>query len=155
MRVSPQILIDGVARTLHEQVLPHVASRSARGQLWAVIDVLRNLSGRVEPVVAALEVESDSASGALGTLAARLRDAGHEALATATEARVAAAPAAPASARNDALRAALVAAFADLDALPADAADSLRPILGGHLAAQAVRGLANLQPSLLDEISRG
>ena len=155
MRVSPQILIDGVARTLHEQVLPHVDSKSARGQLWAVIDVLRNLGGRVEATVAALEAESDSASSALGTLAERLRDAGHDALATATEARVAAAPAAPANARNAALRDALVAAFADLDGLPAEVADALRPILGGHLAAQAVRGLANLQPSLLDEISRG
>jgi hypothetical protein len=154
VRVSPQILIDGIARTLQEQVVPHVDSRTARSQLWAVIDVLRNLSGRVEPAVAALEAESGSASGALGTFAARLRDSGHDALATATEARVAAAPPAPASARNDALRAALVAAFADLDVLPAEAAETLRPILGGHLAAQAVRGLANLQPSLLDEISR-
>jgi hypothetical protein len=33
--------------------------------------------------------------------------------------------------------------------------DALRPILGGHLAAQAVRDLGRLQPSLLEEISRG
>jgi hypothetical protein len=155
MRVSPQILIDGVARTLHEQVLPHVESRTARGQLWAVIDVLRNLGGRVESAIAPLEEEARSAANVLATLAARLRDAGHAALATAIDARVAAAPATPASAHCDALRAALATAFAELDALPAATADALRPILGGHLAAQAVRALANLQPSLLEEISRG
>jgi hypothetical protein len=155
MRVSPQTLIEGVARTLHAQVLPHVDSRAARGQLWAVIDVLRNLGGRVEPASAPLEEEARSAAGVLGALAAGLRDGGHEARATAIEARVAAAPATPAAARADALRAALVAAFAELDALPDAVADPLRPILGGHLAAQAVRALANLQPSLLEEISRG
>jgi hypothetical protein len=154
MRVSPQALIDGVARSLHEQVLPHVESRTARGQLWAVIDVLRNLGGRVEFAIAPLEEEARSTAGVLATLVARLRDAGHEAPAAAIEARVAAAPATPASAHADALRDALVAAFAELDALPA-ATDALRPILGGHLAAQAVRALANLQPSLLEEISRG
>lgn len=152
MRVSPQALIDGVARSLHEQVLPHVDSRPARGQLWAVIDVLRNLSGRVEFAIAPLEEEALSAASVLATLVARLRDAGLEAPAAAIEARVAAAPA---SAHTDALRDALVAAFAELDALPTATADALRPILGGHLAAQAVRALANLQPSLLEEISRG
>ena len=155
MRVSPQTLIDGVAQTLHEQVLPHVESRAARGQFWAVIDVLRNLGGRIEPAAAPLEEEARSAAAALGTLAARLRDAGEASLATALEASVAAAPATPAGARADALRAALVDAFARLDALPDAVADPLRPILGGHLAAQAVRALANLQPSLLEEISRG
>jgi hypothetical protein len=155
MRVSPQALIDGVARSLHEQVLPHVESRTARGQLWAVIDVLRNLGGRVEFAIAPLEEEARSTAGVLATLVARLRDAGHAAPAAAIEAHVAAAPAAPASAHADALREALVAAFAELDALPDATADALRPILGGHLAAQAVRALANLQPSLLEEISRG
>ena len=155
MRVSPQTLIDGVARTLHEQVLPHGDSRAARGQLWAVIDVLRNLGGRVEAATAPLEEEARSAASVLTALAARLRDVDQPALATALEASVAAAPATPASARADALRAALVDAFARLDALPDAIADPLRPILGGHLAAQAVRALANLQPSLLEEISRG
>ena len=155
MRVSPQTLLEGVVRTLHDQVLPHLESRPARGQLWAAIDVLRNLGGRIEPAVAALEEEARSAADALGTLAVRLRDVGEAAFATGIERRLAEAPAEPASAHTDALRAALVDAFARLDALPAERADALRPLLGGHLAAQAVRDLSRLQPSLLEEISRG
>jgi hypothetical protein len=49
-------------------------SRPARGQLWAAIDVLRNLGGRIEPAVAALEEEARSAAQALGTLARELRE---------------------------------------------------------------------------------
>ena len=155
MRISPQTLLEGVVRSLHDQVLPHLESRTARGQLWAAIDVLRNLGGRIEPAVAALEEEARSAANALGTLAVRLRDAGEAASAAEIERQLAAAPAEPANARTAALRAALVDAFARLDALPVESADALRPILGGHLAAQAVRDLARLQPSLLEEISRG
>ena len=65
-------------------------------------------------------------------------------------------PPAPAPARVAALRAdRCVDAFARLDALPAARADALRPLLGGHLAAQAVRDVLRLQGSLLEEISRG
>jgi hypothetical protein len=155
VRISPQTLLEGVVRSLHDQVLPQLESRTARGQLWAAIDVLRNLGGRIEPAVAALEEEARSAANALGTLAVRLRDAGEAASAAEIERQLAEAPAEPANARSEALRAALVDAFARLDALPVERADALRPILGGHLAAQAVRDLARLQPSLLEEISRG
>ena len=155
MRISPQTLLEGVVRSLHDQVLPHLESRTARGQLWAAIDVLRNLGGRIEPAVAALEEEARSAANSLGTLALQLRDAGEAASAAGIERQLAEAPAEPANARSEALRAALVDAFARLDALPVESADALRPILGGHLAAQAVRDLSRLQPSLLEEISRG
>ena len=155
MRISPQTLLEGVVRSLHDQVLPHLESRTARGQLWAAIDVLRNLGGRIEPAVAALEEEARSAANSLGTLALQLRDAGEAASAAGIERQLAEAPAEPANARSEALRAALVDAFARLDALPVERADALRPILGGHLAAQAVRDLSRLQPSLLEEISRG
>jgi len=155
VRIAPQTLLEGVVRTLHEQVIPHVESRIARGQLWAAIDVLRNLGGRIEAAIAPQQEEARSAGAALATLAARLRDAGDDALADAIERRLAEAPAIPASERVAALRDALGDAFARLDSLPAERADALRPILGGHLAAQAVRDLAWLQPSLLEEISRG
>ena len=155
MRVAPQALLEAVVRTLHEQVIPHVESRTARGQLWAAIDVLRNLGGRIEAAIAPQQEEARSAGAALATLAARLREAGDDAFAVAIECRLAEAPAIPANARVAALRDALGDAFARLDALPAERADALRPILGGHLAAQAVRDLAWLQPSLLEEISRG
>jgi len=155
VRISPQALLEGVVRSLHDQVLPHLESRTARGQLWAAIDVLRNLGGRIEPAVAALEEEARSAANSLGMLALQLRDAGEAASAAEIERQLAEAPAEPANARSEALRAALVDAFARLDALPVERADALRPILGGHLAAQAVRDLSRLQPSLLEEISRG
>ena len=155
MRIAPQTLLEGVVRTLHEQVIPHVESRTARGQLWAAIDVLRNLGGRIEAAIAPQQEEASSAGAALATLGARLRDTGDDALASVIERRLAEAPAIPASERVAALRDALGDAFARLDSLPAERADALRPILGGHLAAQAVRDLAWLQPSLLEEISRG
>jgi hypothetical protein len=155
VRVAPQTLLEAVVRTLHEQVIPHVESRTARGQLWAAIDVLRNLGGRVEAAIAPQHEEACSAGAALAMLAARLRDSGDDAFAAAIERRLAEAPENPVSARVAVLRDALADAFARLDALPAERADALRPILGGHLAAQAVRDLAPLQPSLLEEISRG
>jgi hypothetical protein len=155
VRISPQALLEGVVRSLHDQVLPQLESRTARGQLWAAIDVLRNLGGRIEPAVAALEEEARSAANSLGTLALQLRDAGEAASAAEIERQLAEEPAEPGDARTQAMRAAIVDAFARLDALPVESADALRPILGGHLAAQAVRDLARLQPSLLEEISRG
>ena len=155
MRIAPQTLIEGVVRTLHEQVIPHVESGTARGQLWAAIDVLRNLGGRIEAAIAPQQEESRSATAALTTLAARLRDAGEDLLAAEIERQIADAPAVPVAAQVEALRATLGFAFAQLDTLAAERADALRPILGGHLAAQGVRGLAALQPSLLEEISRG
>jgi hypothetical protein len=153
LRVSPQALVAGVVRALQEQVLPHVASKTARGQLWAAIDVLRNLSGRVEPAHAPLEEEARSAETALRSLAEQAR-AKAPALADEIVARVEALPE-EVGTRSAALRAALRDTFERLDALPAEVGDALRPLLGGHLAMQAVRDLAQLQGSLLDEISRG
>lgn len=153
LRVSPQALVAGVVRALQEQVLPHVASKSARGQLWAAIDVLRNLSGRVEPARAPLEEEARSAETALRSLAEQTR-AKAPSLADEIASRLDALPA-PIGARVASLRSLLRDVFERLDALPADVGDALRPLLGGHLAMQAVRDLAQLQGSLLDEISRG
>ena len=154
LRVSPQALIAGVVRALQEQVLPQLASKTARGQLWAAIDVLRNLSGRIEPATPPLEEEARSAETALRSLAEQARsDAA--ALASELTTRLEALPAAPIGARVDALRTLLCDAFERIDALPPAQGDALRPLLGGHLAAQAVRDLSQFQGSLLDEISRG
>lgn len=155
MRIPVETLLNGVSRTLLEQVLPHVASRPARGQLYAAVDVLRNAAKRLDWSSAPLETEAQSAEGALRTAAARLREAGAVELAERIETRLPTWPAAPASARAVAARAELARVFEELEALPAGVADAVRPILGGHLAAQAVRALALLQPSLLEEISRG
>lgn len=155
LRVSPKTLIDGVVRALQQQVLPHLDSPTARGQLWAAIDVLRNLAGRIEVSVAAFEEEACSAEAALHALAREARGAGLARLSAGIEAGIAALPAAPAAERVAALRTLLRELFVQLDALPPAQGDALRPLLGGHLAAQAVRDVLRLQGSLLEEISRG
>jgi hypothetical protein len=138
-----ETLVDGLVRTLTEAVLPDVESRFARGQLYAVVDVLRNLRDRIEPRAELLEAEAASAADALERVAADLDDdALREALAAA--ARV------PLAARVAVLRAAIVAALPRLDARPA-----ARAAVHAHLAAQAMRDLAVLKPSLLTEISKG
>src|SRR5262245_32735011 len=104
MPLAVETLLDGVMRTLREAVLPAVAGRFARGQLFAVLDILQNLRDRIEPKAALDEAEAVSASDALGrmielvdsTAAGPVRDA------------LAAAPASPPAARVAALRAALV-----------------------------------------------
>ena len=54
MLIAPETLIDGMLRTLEEEVLPHVGTAYARGQLHCVIDVLANLRDRIEEKAALL-----------------------------------------------------------------------------------------------------
>lgn len=153
-RLAVETLLDGVVHTLTTAVLPAITSRYARGQLYAVVDVLRNLRDRVEVKAALLEAEAASAADALAGVARILRDGGApEAAATVADA-VAAAPATPAD-RVAALRAAIVAALDALDTAPFDVSQRGRRAIDAHLAAQAMRDLAVLKPSLLGEISRG
>jgi hypothetical protein len=155
MRIPVDRLLAGVSQALLERVLPHVEERAARGQLYAAIDVLRNLARRLAWASGPLEVEAASIETALRGAAARLRETGEPALATRVEDGAAGWPAQP-SERVAAARAALARAFAALDEAPPAAAAAARAPLGGHLAAQAVRDLAPLaQGSLLEEISRG
>jgi hypothetical protein len=153
-RLSVEALLDGVVHTLTALVLPAVSSRFARGQLYAAVDVLRNLRDRVEVKASLLEAEAASALAALAAAADALGAAGAAPEAARLTALVAAAPA-PLPARVAALRAALVTALAVLDHVPADVAARARRPLDEHLAAQAMRDLAVLKPSLLGEISRG
>ena len=70
MRIPVERLIDGVVQTLTESVLPDLATPFARGQLYAAVDVLKNLRDRVEPRADLADAESDSATAALaGALA--------------------------------------------------------------------------------------
>ena len=157
MLIPPEELLDGAVATLLEAVLPALGTRFARSQLYAVVDVLRNLRDRVEPRCAGLAAEAASAEAALRRAAEALRPtapAAAESLSRGLDAL----PAAPIAARLEALGPALVAAFETLESLPpaaAEAAVLARSALAGHLAAQALRDLAPLKPSLLAEISRG
>ena len=150
--VPVEALIDGIVRTLVDAVLPDVGSRFARGQLYAAVDVLRNLRDRVEARADLCEAEAASASAALDRVVAAL---GSEPGATRLAQAVAAAPARPPAERVVALRAALVTALELVDALPPDRAEGARAAITEHLAAQVMRDLMVLKPSLLTEISKG
>ena len=148
MTIPLEALIDGAVRTLTEAVLPDVTSRFARGQLFAVVDVLRNLRDRLEVKAALHEAEAASAAAALERAAAAL---GREAAAARVAGALAAAPAGPPAERA----AALVAALETIDVLPPEVGDPARAAITEHLAAQTMRDLALLKPSLLGEISKG
>jgi hypothetical protein len=152
MLIPIERLIDGCLHTLREEVLPEVASRAVRGRVWAVLDVLHNLRDRIEEIRAPAETEAQSAADALVRLAAALRAGGDPEGAARVERALAEAPQDPPTARAAALRAALAEAIAaHPDGLDGPARDALRP----HLAAQSLRDLALLKPSLLAEISKG
>jgi hypothetical protein len=157
MLIPVERLVDGVVETLLQQVLPAVASRYARGQLYAVVDVLQNLRDRIEEKSALLRVEAEGAEAALARAATALRGGAGEEAGARIEAVLASAPAAdaPPAERVVALRAAVVLALQAIDALPADVAEGARAALGGHLGMQALREVAVLKPSLLAEISQG
>jgi hypothetical protein len=151
MQLAVETLLDGVMRTLREAVLPAVEGRFARGQLFAILDVLQNLRDRVEPKASVDDAEATSASAALNRVVALL---GSEVAAPLAGA-LADVPAEPPAVRAAALRAALVRAFALLDELPEPVAAPARTVLVEHLAAQAMRDVATLKPLLLQEISKG
>ena len=168
MRTTVERLLDGVVQTLTEAVLPDVATPFARGQLYAAVDVLRNLRDRVEPRADLADAESDSVVAALQRTIAALSDAPKNALVDAPvdalaapavrshiRAALAAVPAAPPLARNVALRATLVDALTAIATLPEETARPARAPIAEHLGAQAMRDVAVLKPSMLGEISRG
>ena len=155
MLISVETLIDGCMRTLREDVLPEVDSRFARGQLYAVMDILNNMRDRIEQKASLLAAESDSAGTALEQIAAALREAGHEQQARGVEEALGAAPAEPPAERAAALRGALVSAIDTLYDLPSEMPEAARAALGAHLGPQAVRDVVTLKPSLLSEISKG
>jgi hypothetical protein len=150
VQLTVEALLDGVMHTLRDAVLPAVEGRFARGQLFAVLDVLQNLRDRVELKAELIEAEATSAAQALAGV---LEIVGPDAGAPLARA-LAEAPTEPA-ARVAALRAALVRAFALVDELPAAVATPARSAIAAHLAVQAMRDVAMLKPSLLEEISTG
>jgi len=151
VQLSVETLLDGVMRTLREAVLPAVGERFGRGQLFAVLDVLQNLRDRVEPKAELAEVEAASAAAALERAAQALPPPdGPELTRALTDA-----PAGPPVARAAALRAIMVRAYELLDALPDERGAAARSALAEHLAAQTMRDVAVLKPSLLEEISKG
>jgi hypothetical protein len=156
--IPPEQLIDGCVRTLLETVLPGIESRFARGQLYAVVDVLRNLRDRVEEKSAALELEAQSLHDSLGRAASALRATGETAaydVGLRIDHSLAAVPTAPPTARLGALRTVMASTLEAFDGLSEDVTKDAKAAFGGHFAAQAVREVMLLKPSLLSEISKG
>ena len=155
MLIPVQTLIGGVIHTLKTEVLSAVQPGFARGQLFAALDVLQNLQDRVEEKAELHTAEADSAQAALAKVATVLRDAGATDALAQVEAPTSGAPAAPPHARSAAVRAALVQTLDALEGLPTETADAARAAIGEHLAVQAMRDVAILKPSMLNEISKG
>lgn len=160
MQTPVDRLVDGVVQTLLDAVLPDLATPYARGQLYAAVDVLRNLRDRVEPRADLADEESTSAAAALhNTLAALDRTPaalGNDAPAAtdAIRAALGEVPAAPPLARVAAFRAALVTALTVVDGLSPETAKAARAPILTHLGGQTMRDVAVLKPSLLAEISQ-
>ena len=136
-------------------MLPHLEKRSARGQLYAVLDVLQNLRDRIEEKTAPLEDEADSARMALEQIAAVLRDAGDAAAADAVAAAMTSAAGESTKDRAATLGRTLVSAIEALYALSSGMPEAARRALAAHLGPQAMRDVVPLKPSLLNEISKG
>jgi hypothetical protein len=150
MLVTPDSLIDGVLRTLEEEVLPDLSTAYARGQLYCVVDVLANLRDRIEPRAALATADADAAADALDAAANALGPA-----AAGLRASLEAAPDAPPAARAEALHGAVNEALEALAALPDAEAAPAHEALRGYLVGQAVRDVLPLKPSRLGQIAKG
>lgn len=155
MLLSPEALIDGMMRTLRDEVLPAVGGGYARGQLYCVLDVLNNLRDRVEAKAAHLETDATAAQEALEAVVAILRAAGHGAEAERLQAACEAAPTDPPSERAAALRGLVGAAIVAAERLEGARAGEAQNAIRGYLVPQVVRDIATLKPSMLAEISKG
>jgi GTP cyclohydrolase III len=158
MAIAIERLIDGCLETLRADVLPDVGTAFARGQVWAVMDILQNLRDRVEVKQAFAIEEARSAEAALERCAGVLRDTGRAEDAASIEsllARRGADGANDPGERVVVLRAAIVTALAALHHQPGGLSDAGREALAAHLTPQTVRDIAALKPSLLNEISKG
>ena len=149
MLIPIERLIDGCMQTLREEVLPEVASRAVRGRVWAVLDVLGNLRDRVEERLAPATAEAESAHAAQRLAAARR--AGGDAEGAAARERVArGAERAPGGARRGAARGAGRRDRRARTGPERAECEALR----AHLAAQALRDVMLLKPSLLSRSRR-
>lgn len=144
--IEPDRVLDGIARTLEETVLPALGSGFARGQLFAVLEVLGGLQGQLVWGGMLLENEAanlaallaDAAASVEGDLGARL----------AAYAGLTGAPLAERLREGRALVCAL------LDAGHGDNGE-LAAAIDGYLANDTICKAMALRPVRLAEISQG
>ena len=112
---------------------------------------VQNLRDRVQWKSDLAEAERTSLEEVLPRAAAALGDGPGAPMAE----RIRSALATDAPTRDQELAAVFLETLAALDELPEEVAAAGRAVLGGHLAAHAVREVLPLKPSLLREISEG
>lgn len=142
---GPDRILEGLAATLEQSVLPALGSGFARGQLFAVLEVLGGLSGQLDWGGMLLENEASS----LTALFAECAPTSDPALRPRLEAYASLAPA-PLSERLQEGRALLCELIAGgrMDAATAAAVDA-------HLANDTLFKAMALRPTRLGEISQG
>jgi hypothetical protein len=143
-------LLDGLARTLEETVLPSVGSGYARGQLFAVLDVLANLQGQVQWGGPALDHEATT----LETLAAEALALGEGALDPVLHERAEAMARSGAAPLAERLRAGRELVVALIEAGCADRGP-LAATIDGYLTSDTLFKAMALRPTRLAEISQG
>lgn len=142
-------ILEGLARTLEETVLPALDGGYARGQLYAVLEVIGGLQGQVQWGGMLLENEASTLAALAAEAASTLEGPRKERAAT-----VAAMAAAPLADRLREGRA-LVCELIDAGLADADHADVLSASINGYLANDTIFKAMALRPSRLAEISQG
>lgn len=144
--IEPDRILDGIARTLEEAVLPALGSGFARGQLFAVLEIIGGLQGQLEWGGMLLDNEAtglasliEEAAGVVdGEFGNRLR--GYAGLATAS--------------LGERLREGRALVCALIDAGHADQG-TLAASINSYLANDTIFKAMALRPSRLAEISQG
>jgi len=148
-------VVDGVIRTLQESVLPDVHTAYARGQVYAIIDVLNNMRDRIEEKALIADGELSSLETAFETAFALLQSGQSTNVVEGFQHRFRDAREQEPERRIGVLRRLLVDMLTQLDALPDALRAQVREALAEHMAAQALRDVMLLKPSMLREISEG
>ncbi len=157
MRLPPETILAGVSSTLEHDVLPALSDRSARGLIFAALEVLANVKDLVEWKTDLRDEENASAADALAHAARALGDAGLAAMSSAlTDARASALAEVDREASGRALDAALERALEIVDRERArPGVEAAAAALRTHLVNQTLRDVMRVQRPLLNRISQG
>ncbi|RMD83920.1 MAG: hypothetical protein D6815_05380 [Candidatus Dadabacteria bacterium] len=154
-------MLAGIVQTLDEQVGPHVTDGQARAQLYSSLDLLNNLSSKLDWKRELLTAEIDSIVGALGEVTAALDGVGEGALGESLEQakdliqeREGTDDLTAFCRRANEVLDGLIAALYD-SGIEGDAADRARAAIHQHLINQTIRDSMFLKPMMLKKISQG
>lgn len=146
--IEPDRLLEGALRTLEHSVLPAIGSGFARGQLFAVLEVLANLQGQTEWGGALLQMERTMLDDLIATAAEDRAITGD------LGSKLRAYRDAPTSPLCDRLRKGRRLVCELIDAAHADSG-SLAGAIDSYLCNEAISKVMALGPGRLAEISQG